>query len=60
LVRLLKEVGDELGIGIPLTALAVSIGCDIGQDLRSEDDIVSSNPPPPIIRVLLGDVERQI
>ena len=50
LTVLLEEVGDELGPGIPLTNLAVSIrGCDTGQGLRSDDDIVSSNPPPPTI-----------
>jgi hypothetical protein len=53
LAVLLDNVGNELRLGVPLTTLAVSIGCcDIGQGLRSEDDVnCSSNPPQPRVQV---------
>ncbi len=48
-VILLDDVGDELGLVVPLTALAIGIGrCDIGQYLRREDNIIGSDPPPPV------------
>jgi hypothetical protein len=46
LAVLLEDVGDELGLVVPLTALA--IGSDIGQYLRREDDVIGSEPPPPV------------
>ncbi len=53
LTVLLENVGNELGLGLPLTTLAVSISCCyIGQGLRSEDDVNgSSKPPQPRVRV---------
>ncbi len=49
LAVLLEDVGDELGLVVPLTALAIGIGCrDIGQYLRREDDVIGSDPPPPV------------
>ena len=48
LALLFEVVSDELGFGIPLTALAISIGCcDIGQVLRTDDEMMDSNPTPP-------------
>ena len=53
LAVLLENVSNELGLGVPLTTLTVSIGCcDIGTGLRSEDDVNGSiNPPQPRVRV---------
>ncbi len=49
LAVLLEDVGDELDLVVPLTALAISIGRrDIGQYLRREDDVIGSEPPPPV------------
>jgi hypothetical protein len=51
LAVLLEDVGDELGLVIPLTALAVSIGCcDIGQGLGSKDDVNGTDPPQPRVQ----------
>ena len=42
LVIHLEDISDKLGLGMPLTALAVNIGCsDIQLDLRREDDMIS-------------------
>jgi len=42
LVIYLEDISDELGLGMPLTALAVNISCsDIRLDLRREDDIIT-------------------